>query len=91
MGSHARRYFEVVASRPRVLAFGSAMALVAGGFLCAAFVEGLTGEVLAIALVTLGSGAVVLLIFLEVGLSEDRELAREAKRRRRRQNQDRRS
>jgi hypothetical protein len=41
-----------------------------------------TGEVLAIALITLGLGAVVLLMFLEVGLSEERELAREEKRRR---------
>jgi hypothetical protein len=41
----------------------------------------LTGEVLAIALITLGLGAVLLLLFLEVGLSEERELAREEKRR----------
>jgi hypothetical protein len=40
--------------------------------------------VLAIALITLGLGAVVLLLFLEVGLSEERELAREEKRRRQR-------
>jgi len=41
----------------------------------------LTGEVLAIALITLGLGAVVLLMFLEVGLSEEREVAKEEKRR----------
>jgi NADH:ubiquinone oxidoreductase subunit 6 (subunit J) len=73
-----------VAPRPRVLAFGSAAALVVAGSFCAALVGGLTGEVLAIALITLGLGAVVLLLFLEVGLSEERELAREEKRRRRR-------
>jgi hypothetical protein len=44
----------------------------------------LTGEVLAIALITLGLGAVVLLLFLEVGLSEERELAKEEERRRQR-------
>jgi uncharacterized membrane protein len=44
--------------------------LVVAGAICAALVDGLTGEVLAIALITLGLGAVVLLIFLEVGLSE---------------------
>jgi NADH:ubiquinone oxidoreductase subunit 6 (subunit J) len=66
------------------LAFGSAAALVVAGSICAALVGGLTGEVLAIALITVGLGAVVLLVFLEVGLSEERELAREQKRRRQR-------
>jgi NADH:ubiquinone oxidoreductase subunit 6 (subunit J) len=70
-----------VAPRPRVLAFGSAAALVVAGSICAALVGGLTGEVLAIALITLGLGAVVLLMFLEVGLSEEREVAKEEKRR----------
>jgi hypothetical protein len=73
-----------VTPRPRVLAFGSAAALVVAGSICAVLVRGLTGEVLAIALITLGLGAVVLLIFLEVGLSEEREVAREATRRRQR-------
>jgi hypothetical protein len=58
--------------------------LVVAGSICAALVGGSTGEVLAIALITVGLGASVLLIFLEVGLSEDRELAREEKRRRQR-------
>jgi hypothetical protein len=71
-----------VAPRLRVLTFGSAAALVVAGSICAALVGGLTGEVLAIALITLGLGAAVLLTFLEVGLSEERELAREEKRRR---------
>jgi hypothetical protein len=71
-----------VESRARVLAFGSAAALVVAGGLCAALISGLTGEVLAIALITLGLGAIVLLLFLEVGLSEERELAEEEKRRR---------
>jgi hypothetical protein len=73
-----------VAPRLRVLAFGSAAALVVAGSICAILVGGLTGEVLAIALITLGLGAAVLLMFLEVGLSEERELAREEKRRRQR-------
>jgi NADH:ubiquinone oxidoreductase subunit 6 (subunit J) len=71
-----------VARRPRFLAFGSAAALVVAGAICAVLVGGLTGQVLAIALITLGLGAVVLLMFFEVGLSEERELAREEKRRR---------
>jgi hypothetical protein len=73
-----------VAPRLRVLTFGSAAALVVAGSICAAVVGGLTGEVLAIALITLGLGAAALLTFLEVGLSEERELAREEKRRRQR-------
>jgi hypothetical protein len=73
-----------VAPRTRVLAFGLAAALVVGGSVCAVLVGGLTGEVLAIALITLGLGAIVLLLFLEVGLSEERELAREENRRRQR-------
>ena len=52
------------------------------GALCGVLVNGVTGEVLAMALITLGLGAVVLLIFYEVGLSEDRELERERRRRR---------
>ena len=72
-----------MAPRLRVLTFGSAAALVVAGSICAVVFGGLTGEVLAIALITLGLGAVVLLTFLEVGLSEERELAREEKRRQR--------
>jgi uncharacterized membrane protein YfcA len=73
-----------VAPRSRILAFGSAAVLVVAGALCAAFVGNLTGEVLAIALLSLGFGGALLLLFLEVGLSEDRELARDEERRRRR-------
>jgi hypothetical protein len=72
-----------VAPRPRVLAFGSAAALVVAGSICAVLVGGVTGEAIAIGTITLGLGAIVLLLFLEVGLSEERELAREEKRRQR--------
>jgi hypothetical protein len=72
-----------VAPRPRALAFGSAAALVVAGSICAVLVGGLTGEVLAIALITIGLGAVILLLFLEVGLSEERERARPRRRPRR--------
>jgi hypothetical protein len=82
LGGQPKRYLGAVAPRARVLSFGSAAALVVAGSICAALVGGLTGEVLAIALITVGLGAVVLLLFLEVGLSEERELAREEKRRR---------
>ena len=63
-----------------MLAFGSAFALAVTGGLCAVLVGGLTGEVLTIVLVSLGLGGAVLLMFLEVGLSEDHERARDEQR-----------
>ena len=50
----------------------------------AALAGGLVGQLLAIALITLGLGAALLLAFLEVGLSEDRERTRAEERRRQR-------
>jgi hypothetical protein len=38
---------------------------------------GLTGQLLALVLISLGLGAIVLLVFYEVGLSEDKERAAE--------------
>ena len=73
----------MVSSQARVLAFGSAAALVVAGSICAV-IGGSGGDILAVALITLGLGAVLLLMFLEVGLSEEREYAEEQKRRRRR-------
>jgi hypothetical protein len=70
-----------VAPRSRVLAFGSAAAAVAAGALCLVLINGLTGEALAIGLISGGLGAAVLLAFYEVGLSEDKERAREERRR----------
>jgi hypothetical protein len=58
--------------------------LVLAGAACAAFVAGVTGEVLTIVLMSGGLTGAVLLMFLEVGLSEDRDLARAEQRRRRR-------
>jgi hypothetical protein len=68
-----------VSRRARIVAFGSAAVLTAGG-VGAAVAGGLVGQVLAIALITLGLGGALLLAFLEVGLSEDHERAREKKR-----------
>jgi threonine/homoserine/homoserine lactone efflux protein len=73
-----------VARRARILAFGTAAGLVVAGAVCAAVIGGLLGQVLAIALITAGLGGALLLVFYEVGLSEDRERAREQERRRRR-------
>ena len=71
-----------MAPRLRILAFGSAFALAAVGGVCAVLVGGLTGELLTIILVSVGLGGAVLLVFLEVGLSEDRERARNEQRQR---------
>jgi hypothetical protein len=70
--------------RLRLLAFGSCAALVVAGGLCAALVPGVAGEVLTIVLMSAGFGGAVLLVFLEVGLSEDRERAEEEDRAKRR-------
>ncbi|MFL5841324.1 MAG: hypothetical protein ACJ77Z_12820 [Thermoleophilaceae bacterium] len=69
--------------RHRIVAFGSAAAVALVGVLCAAVINGTAGLVIGMSLLGLGLGAVVLLVFLEVGLSEDRERAQEAERRRR--------
>jgi hypothetical protein len=71
-----------VAARARILAFGAAALLVIAGVLCAGLVSGLTGDVLAIALISAGLGGALLLMFLDVGLSEDRQRARDEERRR---------
>ena len=67
--------------RTRLLAFGSAGALVIAGAICAAVVPDLLGQLLTMVLMSLGFGGSVLLVFLEVGLSEDRERAREDRQR----------
>jgi hypothetical protein len=74
-------YLAPVARRSRALAFGLAGASVVAGAACVAAFDGLAAEVLAMALIAAGLGAVVLLAFLEVGLSEDRERAEDEERR----------
>jgi hypothetical protein len=54
--------------------------LVVAGVVCAAAVVTETGEVLATVFVGLGLVGVIGLVFLEVGLSEDRERERERRR-----------
>jgi hypothetical protein len=53
------------------------------GVVCAVLIPGGTGPVLAIAFIGVGLVAAVSLVFLEIGLSEDRELDREARARQR--------
>jgi hypothetical protein len=63
--------------RSRILGFGSAGLLVIAGAVCAAVVSDGTGEVLALVLIGLGLVEATSLTFFEVGLSEDRQRARE--------------
>lgn len=76
-----------MAPRSRLVAFSSAGALVLAGALCAALVGGLTGELLALVLISVGLGGALLLVFLEIGLGEERDLEREAEQRRVRERQ----
>jgi hypothetical protein len=73
-----------MARRNRIIAFGSAGALTVAGVLCGVLIDGLAGQVLAIALISFGLGGALLLVFFEVGLSEDHEREREERARRRR-------
>ena len=76
--------------RSRIVGFGSAALLVAAGVVCAAVVAPGLGEDLALVLISLGLILAVSLVFLEVGLSEDRERAREEAVRRREEERQRR-
>jgi hypothetical protein len=66
--------------RGRILGFGSAGLLVIVGAVAAAVFSGTLGQVLALFLIGLGFVLATSLVFLEVGLSEDRERAREEQR-----------
>ena len=68
----------------RRVAYGSAAALVVAGAICAAVVPGITGEVLTIVLISTGLAGALLLVFLEIGLGEERDLQRDEDRRRKR-------
>jgi hypothetical protein len=63
------------------VAYGSALVVTLAG-VGAAVAGGLVGQVFAIALISLGLGGALLLVFFEVGLSEDRARARDEERQR---------
>jgi len=66
-----------VTPRNRLISFGSAALAVVAAAIAGPLIGGITGAAVAIALACLGGIAIVSLVFLEVGLSEDRERARE--------------
>jgi hypothetical protein len=63
--------------RARIAAFGSTALLVIAGAVCAAVFGGGTGQFVGFSLIGVGLVIATGLVFLEVGLSEDRERARE--------------
>ena len=66
-----------VTRRQRLWAYRTCVALVVAGAVCAVVVDGLTGDVLLIGLSMAGFGGALLLVFFEVGLSEDQGAERE--------------
>jgi hypothetical protein len=64
-------------TRARILAFGSAGVLILAGAAAAAIFSGTFGQLLGLVLISVGFVAVMSLVFLEVGLSEDHARARE--------------
>ena len=63
----------------RIVWFGSAALVIIAGIVCAAVFAGGTGQILALVLIGIGLVLATSLVFLEVGLSEDRDRARESK------------
>ncbi len=61
----------------RIVAYGSALLLVIAGVVVLAAIGSTAAEVVASVLIGLGFIAITGLVFLEVGLSEDRERERE--------------
>jgi N-methylhydantoinase A/oxoprolinase/acetone carboxylase beta subunit len=68
--------------RSRIVGFGSAGVLIVAGIVCALALRGGLAQNLAFVLVALGMVLATSLVFYEVGLTEDRERAREEKARR---------
>jgi hypothetical protein len=66
------------------MAIGLAVALVLAGVACAVLVAGVPGEILTTVLIAAGVGGAVALVFLEIGFGEERDLAREEERKRKR-------
>jgi hypothetical protein len=66
-----------VSRRARTWSYGSVGVVMVIGVLCRVIAGGFVGEIIALTLLSLGAGAMLVLVFIEVGLSEDRERAKE--------------
>ncbi len=71
-----------MARRQRIRAYGSAAGLAVLGGILGFVIPGLVGQIVRLSLVTLAMGAVLLLVFYEIGVSEDKARAREEEERR---------
>jgi len=61
----------------RIRWYGSAVGLIGVGVVCGFVVPGLVGAIIRLTLITLAMGWVILLVFYEIGLSEDKGRAKE--------------
>jgi hypothetical protein len=77
-------YLEAVTRRERWLSYGTVVAIILLAGLCRLLIGGFAVELAALTVISIGLGAILLLVFYEVGLSEDKERAREEAARRRR-------
>ncbi len=68
-----------MSSRARVATYGSTALVIVAGAVCLAVLSDGTGEIVGSALIGAGLIIALGLAFFEVGLSEDRERARESK------------
>jgi hypothetical protein len=66
-----------VTKRARLLTYGSIVAVILLAGLARLLFDGFTVEVVSLTVMSLGLGAILLLVFYEVGLSEDKERAKE--------------
>ena len=66
-----------MSARSRIAAYGSAAMLVLIGALTGLLSTGATAQAIGIVLVIFGLGGALLLVFFEIGLSEDRARAQE--------------
>ena len=73
-----------MSKRSRIIGYGLASGCIVAGILGAVLVNGEAGQLLALVLISIGFVLATSLVFLEVGLSEDREFEREREQQRRR-------
>jgi hypothetical protein len=72
-----------VSKQARILSYGSIVLVILIAGLCRLLIGGFGVEVAALSVISVGLGAILLLVFYEVGLSEDKERAKEEAARRR--------